>query len=698
MFWFRHHRMVWLAGLAVLILIAVSLRWTRRANQSLHPAGSVSIHNEAIELTDTGWPSLRGPTFDSHSAETGLAETWPESGPPVLWTRELGQGYSGFSAMGDRVYTQCQSRYRQSVVCLDAATGDTVWSYDCGWPYDGGGLYPGPRSTPTWHCGHLYYATPDGTVGCLTATEGRPVWSRNPKKELRGRGTDFGYACSPVIVEGAVIVPVGGPDASVVALDIRDGSTVWKSGTSPASYATPLPIQFEGRSLVVIPLENSIAAFDSSTGTRMWEIEFSEGYDEHSAAPIYREPFLLVASPFRAGAKRFRLEDNLNDSSDTPRSTEAEVPASGLPPTVTWESPKFSNDVASSVLVDGRVYGFDLKDPQSRLDRPSRGEFRCLDFETGRVIWSTDKVGQANTIVADRKLVLFTDRGELILIRMGTDEYVELARVQVFRDEVCWTYPALHRGCIYLRTQTRSACVYLGEAPYNSKRQMTSVAAIPRGRTFDAQWLIGGEREFPATVPEWSEFRVWYCWSLCGLVMASVTSMLAGFAGNCVNQFRRNRETWIRHSVAIRRACFWTLAAWAGIAGSPIVNARQSEYVLLWPLALWVSFQLTINVISWTERHADRIRIRWLSRGCGLMFLGTCAAYFHLCRGLGYAIEWSFLIGFLPSFVVAAVAARLMTSRPRFWSFVDLVLALISFSAYFWSSVIFIKWKMIIGS
>ena len=64
-------------------------------------------------------------------------------------------------------------------------------------------------------------------------------------------------------------------------------------------------------------------------------------------------------------------------------SSEREQPSA---PRLVWESAKFSNDIASSVLVDGRIYGFDLKDPQSRLDRPSRGEFRCLDFATGRVI------------------------------------------------------------------------------------------------------------------------------------------------------------------------------------------------------------------------------------------------------------------------------------------------------------------------
>ena len=135
-----------------------------------------------------------------------------------------------------------------------------------------------------------------------------------------------------------------------------------------------------------------------------------------------------------------------------------------------------------------------------------------------------------------------------------------------------------------------------------------------------------------------------------------------------------------------------------GVIGSPIINSRQSEYVLLWPVVLWTAFQLTINVITLTEQSHDRKSYRWLARTMGLLFIGICALYFHLCRSLGYAIEWSFLTGFLPAFAVAAIASRYLTTRGRYWVISDLVVSAISFSAYFWFSVIYIKWKLNVGS
>lgn len=636
-----------------------------------------------------GWSQWRGPTFDGISEESGIAETWPADGPPVIWTREIGSGYSSLIAVGEHVFTQVQTLYEQAVVCLDAETGETVWSSHYGWPYDGGGLYPGPRSTPTWHDGKIYFAAPEGTIGCLNASNGDSLWSVNPKKQFRGKGSDFGYASSPVVVDGKVIIPVGGDGACVVALDAKDGSVVWKGGNSPASYASPLPITLNGRPQIIALLENSLAAFDLKSGKLLWEDDLSQGYDEHSAAPLYREPFLMIAGPFRSGARCLRLTEE--DS---------------VKPTVKWETQKFSNDIASSVLLDGRVYGFDLKDPQSRVNRPSRGEYRCVDFETGKVLWSTDKVGHANTIVADGKLILFNDRGEVILARAGTDDYQELARVQVFEDEICWSSPALCRGRLYLRTQSRAACLYIGAGPLRAEQPVQTVAEIPGVQSFDARFLLGGEREYPATTPEWDEFLVWYLWGLAAIGVACVLS--GGMRGAMVMCRRTSPQSPMAESVgaiapsgtSIRWdvAVFWLVVLASGVVGSPLLNGWLEGYVFLWPLVLWACLQLTVLATTWAERQANRNRARWVSRISGLTFLGVNALYFHLCRKLGMSIEWGFLTGLLASFPVAAAVAweQFRISRVR-W-LLDGIGVAVSFSAYYWSAAGLIKWWLRIGS
>ena len=184
-------------------------------------------------VQDQGWPAVRGVHFDAHSPEIHLADSWPEEGPPVLWVKDLGQGYSAFVAQGNRVYTQAQTLQGQSVYCLDARTGKTIWEYRYDWPYELAGVYPGPRATPTLAKGRLLFAAPSGLIGCLNANTGRLNWSRNVVEDFQGKGgTGFGYSCSPTVVDDLVLLPVGGPGASLVALNLSDGSTVWASGRS----------------------------------------------------------------------------------------------------------------------------------------------------------------------------------------------------------------------------------------------------------------------------------------------------------------------------------------------------------------------------------------------------------------------------------------------------------------------------------
>src|SRR5688572_23217057 len=49
------------------------------------------------------WPQFLGPQRNGVSAETGLAASWPKEGPPVVWQRDVGEGYSGPVLTGDRL-------------------------------------------------------------------------------------------------------------------------------------------------------------------------------------------------------------------------------------------------------------------------------------------------------------------------------------------------------------------------------------------------------------------------------------------------------------------------------------------------------------------------------------------------------------------------------------------------------------------
>ncbi len=606
-----------------------------------------------------------------------LADAWPTEGPPVLWSREVGVGYSGVIAVGNRVFTQAQTLTEQQVIALDADTGQSVWEHRYGWPYDAGGMYPGPRATPTWANGRIYFTAPDGLTGCLRAGDGQPLWTVDLKRLFGLRGSDFGYACSPMVEDGKVVLPVGGRSASVVALDADSGQTVWASGDAAASYCSAVPITFQGRRQAIAFLENELAGYDLKTGQLLWRRPSSHGYDEHAAFPLYDEPYLRTMQPFRAGSDLYRLE------AVPPQSEADRMPGCQL--AFVRHDSQMSNDVASSVLVDGVVYGFDIQAAQANPRRPSRGAFRAMDFKTGRTLWSSDRPGQATIAVADGKLLLFNDRGELLLIRANPQAYEELAHTEVFRGETCWTAPCLDRGRVYLRSPTKVACLYAGPRERLDRSQRATAmptSALSKTRAVELSWLVGAERECPFELPDMSELARWYGFSLAAIAVAG--ALAVAVHGLLWLMYRQ------RANVAAR-IVFWLGVLIFGIAATPLANHYCSRFVFTWPVSLLAVHQLALAAVFRAKQLQGKHTAEWYGAlGAGLLVV-ACLAYYDATRRLGLAPAWYFVPTFLAAWPLAIPAARRL-ARPASYVW-DMIWMLLVFSAYFWLSGGLMLWR-----
>jgi len=508
-------------------------------------------------------------------------------------------------------------------------------------------------------------------VGCLDAGDGHALWSVNVRQQFDGHGSSFGYACSPVIEDGKVILPVGGPAASVVALDAQTGATVWASGSEPASYASALPITFDGHRHVVAFLQNALAGFDLHTGRLLWQQSYSQGYDEHAASPLYDEPYLRTMQAFRAGSDLYMLEA-------TPSAAGGDAGPACRIKRVRQDA-QMANDVASSVLVDGLVYGFDLHDTQTTRGRPARGTFRCMDFLTGQIRWSSDRPGQASMVVADGKLIMLNDRGQVLLVRVDPDHYQELACADIFPGETCWTAPALDGGRLYLRSPTRAACLFVGKPAHMTPRQRAmaaSMTAISKVTRIDLTWLAGGEREYPFELPDLHELTRWYLYSLAALAAAA---LLAGVT-YVITRFAYGRALRLPPAVV-----FWAGLLVFGIVATPIANRYGGQFIFTWPLALLAVHQLALAAVSWSKQRGPGKLAEGLAiGGAGLLVL-TCLLYFMLTRQLSLAPAWYFLLTLPVAWPLAIPAARRLC-RPASGLTGNILWMAAVFSVYFWAS------------
>lgn len=695
-------------------MVCLALISTRgRADE---PRG-IETSGVSSELSLPQWPHIRGRDWTGIAHGEQLVDQWPPEGPPVLWTRELGQGYSSFVVWGNRAATQYQTLSGQYVLCLNADTGETIWQYRYDWPYDPAGVYPGPRATPTFADGRIYFASPAGLIGCLAADDGELLWSVNLSEQFGGEMPGFGYSCSPTIADGMVFLPVGIPGAAVVALDADSGRAIWHVGVEAASYTPAFPITFQGRKLLLGYLENYLVCHDRMSGTVLWRHKLSDGYDEHSSWPLYREPHLWISGPFRSGCELLEL------------TSDEASPILSL-----GKRPNMSNDIFSSVLIDQAVFGFDVHDAQAKTHRSTRGIFRCVDFLSGEEYWSVGDgrplrgvadgipttvsseewiaIGHATVIAADGKLVLFNDLGELILARASAEDYQELGRTSILSGEICWTQPALCNGRLLVRNHSRAACVYLGKlsdlAP-ELRQQTIAVSDIPQRAYFDwASVILGVEPEYAFDLPSSRWLQSWFRWCLsilgaCLVIPLSRSLVLylrggrsvAGANGVAVEQVTdtSNASGMVPQSMkAANRTVYWLSVMVIGSLGTTILSNHQQDFVFTWPVAIFAAYQMFIDRIS-LFRHQLNRQVRFESGLAAVFFVATCLLYFVVCRRLSLVFEWVFLTGFVAA-IPCSLAGRFLFVRRRWYGVWRMTATVVGFAAFYWSAAAFLYWRV----
>jgi len=631
--------------------------WLRWLNDALLPAMVVQLTAGALAAAPTDWPHPRGPRLNGTIVDGALADQWPAEGPPVVWRRSIGQGYSGCIIVDGRIYTQFQTAAGQHVGCFDLDSGREIWRTRYGLPWQLDGDWPGPYATPVHAGAKVYFAGCYGRVGCVRARDGKRLWTVDLQRAFAGKGTEFGYGCAPLVEDGRVYLPVGGEGASVVALDAATGRLIWKSGSDPASYCGSIAIDVQGRRQIVSYLQNITVAHDPQTGRELWRHTRGHGYAEHAAWPIWQPPYLFYSEPFREGSKVLRLDY----ADDLPRMS------------VVWQSDVLCNDIFSSVVVDGHIYGFDLLDYQAVFGGESDGHFKCVELATGREKWATTNTGHAMVLTDQNRLVIFNERGELILADATPAEYRERARARIFEGAQCWIAPAFYDGRLLLRAKGQLACVYLGPADAGRLGELKRLAVTDvKAPAPGALERFRGDAYFAPTL---GDLNRWFWFSLLGVALpASGLALLA----------RRAAPPALSLGAA-------SLAG--GLSACPLLTGWAEQFVFTWPVALHaVYFAATGACVR--AAGGDGSRDAWIARASLLGLAGACALYYLLCQRYFIVMGWGFLVGILPALPVTLFLQwNMRTLTPAMLAGPLVVSWTVSFAVFYWSAAVFVLFK-----
>src|SRR5678816_4117074 len=128
----------------------------------------------------------------------------------------------------------------------------------------------------------------NGDLSALDTATGKVVWSMNVLEKFGGEQITWGISESPLIVGDRLLVNPGGPGASIVALNKKDGALIWKSQSERAGYSSAIALEAAGTPQVVFFTSTRAVGLDLKDGRLLWEYGKPSNRTANAATPSAR--------------------------------------------------------------------------------------------------------------------------------------------------------------------------------------------------------------------------------------------------------------------------------------------------------------------------------------------------------------------------------------------------------------------------
>jgi outer membrane protein assembly factor BamB len=397
--------------------------------------------NSAALAQSTDWSQWGGPQRNFKSPATGLAATWPATGPRRLWQRELGDGFSAIAAEGGKLFTLYRKGEQEVVVALDAATGKTLWEYAYAapfWKEQDMSNGPGPHSTPLVTGAYVFTTGATGKLHCLNKQTGQLVWAHDLFKEFNGTVRVNGYSCSPLAYKNTVIVTVGGQGHALMAFNQKDGAVVWQKQDFKNSTSSPILINVDGQEQLVAFMWGDIVGVEPASGALLWSHPHQTEFGLNTSTPVWGEDNLLfVSAAYGGGSRVLKLTRN------GAKTTVEEVWAHGL------MRVHFSNCIRVGELVFGSSGDF------------GPAPFMAINVKTGKITWRERSLARANFLYADGRFIILDEDGHLVLATPSPEGLKVHCKTELLPG-LTWTVPTLAGTKLYVRNRKMILSLELG--------------------------------------------------------------------------------------------------------------------------------------------------------------------------------------------------------------------------------------------
>ncbi len=409
----------------------------RSATTSPGTAASVGA---AVPTLPGAWPRFRGPNLDAISTErVSLANSWGAGQPRKLWSIQLGEGYAAPAVLNSRVYLldYDQANRADKLLCLALADGSEIWSQS--YSVEVKRNHGMSRTVPAVTDKYVVSLGPKCHVMCCDAATGSVRW----KIDLVGQyGTKVPawYAGQCPLIDGSSLILAPGGTALMIAVGLATGEEIWRTPNPHGwqmTHSSIMPMTFAGKKMYVYPASGGVVGVSAKDGSILWETTDWRVSTANCPSPLpIGDGRIFLCGGYGAGAMMLRLKS-----------------AGGkITPSVVYRlKPQvFGSHQHTPILYNNHIYGV----------IPSK-ELSCIDLN-GKTIWksgSTKRFGINPYMIADGKIYVMSDAGELVMAQASPAGYKELGRAKVLGGKEPWGPLALAGGRLLARDLTSMVCL-----------------------------------------------------------------------------------------------------------------------------------------------------------------------------------------------------------------------------------------------
>lgn len=381
---------------------------------------ALTVSTPGVYAADSApWPNFLGPNRDGVVEKVELKTDW-SNGLEQKWSAQIGRGFASMAVAEGRLYAMGHEGGKETVFAFDAKTGKKIWSHSYRAKLVDNLHEGGPSATPTYHDGKLYTFSKEGHLHCFDAASGDVVYQVEVWKVLGVKMPTWGFCSSPLVDDGKVYLEAG----STAAFDAKSGDLVWKTKKYKPGYGSIMQFERGGKKYIAAFNAMGLLIVNPKDGEEVASFEWETKYDVNAATPIAinKGNLLFISSGYDRGC--------------------ALVAFNGKQLAKVWENKNMRNQMNNSVVLGDAIYGFDNNTP--------RGMLNCIDLKTGEKQWSENGLGAGSLIAVNGKLLVLSERGELLLVNANRKKFDPLQREQVIGGR-CWTHPVVADSYVYVR-------------------------------------------------------------------------------------------------------------------------------------------------------------------------------------------------------------------------------------------------------